>query len=153
EAIGIRLKAGRSFTDQDGRAAQQAELEAAAAAQERAKALPAGSPPPPPAPPPARARSVIVNKRFAKTFWPGVGLQDVVGKRISFNGDTQPWIDVVGVTADVKHYGLERPMRPGIYFPAPQMAGRTNSMAVVVETAGEAEGVTSTVRNLVREID
>jgi len=153
EAMGIRLKAGRSFTDQDGRAAQQAELAAAAEAEKRAKAQPAGSPPPPPAPPPAAARSVIVNETFAKTFWPGVSLQDVVGKRISFNSDTQPWIDVVGVTADVKHYGLERPMRPGIYFPAPQMAGRTNSMAVVVETAGEAEGVTSTVRSLVREID
>ena len=87
-----------------------------------------------------------MNETFAKNLLARSEPPDVVGKRISFNSDTQPWMDVVGVTADVKHYGLERPMRPGIYFPAPQMAGRTNSMAVVVQTTGEAEGVTSTVR-------
>ena len=32
---------------------------------------------------------------------------------------------VVGIVADVKHYGLERPMRPGVYRPTTQVAGNT----------------------------
>ena len=58
---------------------------------------------------------VVVNEMFARTFWPNVA--DPVGRRIRGTYDKAPWITVVGVVADIKHYGLERPMRPGLYFP------------------------------------
>ena len=132
EALGIRLLAGRFFDEQDGRAAFKAEAGAA--------------------PPPAD-RSVIVNESFVRMAWPGIAPQQAVGRRVAFNDNTAPWINIVGVTADVKHYGLERPMRPGLYFPTPQMAGRTSGMAVVVRTKGDPESATSTVRQIVGEID
>ena len=58
----------------------------------------------------------VVNETFARTFWPGV--DDPVGRRFRNPSPQAPWMTVVGVAGDVKHYGLERPMRPGIYFPA-----------------------------------
>ena len=157
EAMGIRLKAGRFFNADDGVAAMQAEAEAAAARAAAAAAKPGVSSPPaqpaPPPPTPAADRSVIVNDVFVRTFWPGVSAADAIGRRISFNSSTPVWMNVVGVTGDIKHYGLERPMRPGLYFPAPQLAGRTSSMAVVVRTTGDPESAEAMVRPIVREID
>jgi predicted permease len=141
EAMGLRLKAGRFFDKTD---------------------VPWTPPPLPPGAtggsldnqPPGLAQQatvVIVNETAARTFWPGE--DHVIGKRIAFNGDKQPWITVVGVTGDIKHYGLERPMRPGIYFPATQLSGRTASMTVAMRTAQDPESLTTTVRSVVRELD
>ena len=95
------------------------------------------------------ARVAVVNETFAKTFWPGLG--DPVGKRFRSEGDAAaPWITVVGVAADVKHYGLERPMRPGIYFPN---VGRFNTMTVTIRTTGEPGAFTATARGTLHELD
>ncbi len=64
--------------------------------------------------------AIIVNETFVKTFWPGV--TDPVGRRIRGNSREAPWMTVVGMVGDVKHYGLERPMRPGVYLPLVQVA-------------------------------
>jgi putative ABC transport system permease protein len=96
---------------------------------------------------------VIVNDTFLRTFWPGATPADAIGRRLSFNGDDQPWLSVVGVTEDVKHYGLETPMRPGLYFPARQLSFRHGAMAVIVRTAGEPESLVPAARAIVGELD
>jgi predicted permease len=119
EAMGARLRAGRFFEAQDGRA---------------------NAPP-----------VVIVNDTFARTFWPGAA--DVLGKRMGFRGDA-PWMTVIGVTEDVKHYGLDRPMRPGLYFyPAPPLDIRTSGMYMVVRTTGDPAAFTPTARAIVKDLD
>jgi predicted permease len=95
-------------------------------------------------------RVAVVNETFARTFWPGV--EDPTGKRFKNPGNPKaPWITVVGVVADVKHYGLERPMRPGIYFP--MTAGRFGTMTVAIRTAGDPAAFTATARQTVRGLD
>ncbi len=147
DALGIRLLAGRAFDAQDGRALFKAEADQRAAQAEAQRAAP------PPLPPVQADRSVIVNESFIRMAWPGITPQQAVGRRLAFNDQTAPWINIVGVTADVKHYGLERPMRPGLYFPVPQQASRTGTMAVIVRTKGDPESMTNTVRQIVGEID
>jgi predicted permease len=91
----------------------------------------------------------IVNETFARTFWPGV--ETPIGRRFGSNGPDQPWITVVGYVEDVKHYGLERPMRPGFYFP---LALRPrNAMTVTVRTKGEPSAFIGTARRVVQELD
>jgi predicted permease len=94
-------------------------------------------------------RLVIINDTFARTFFPGVA--DPVGRRIRSTNDGAPWNRVVGVVADVKHYGLERPMRPGVYWPLAQSPPTT--MAVALKTAGDPEAITSAARLAMRELD
>ncbi|HYN06709.1 MAG TPA: ABC transporter permease [Vicinamibacterales bacterium] len=94
---------------------------------------------------------VIVNENFVRTFWPTE--TDVIGKRIAFNGPKNPWMDVIGVTGEVKHYGLEQPMRPGLYFPAQMLPERTGGMAVMIRTAGDPEAFTPTARLIVQQLD
>jgi predicted permease len=92
----------------------------------------------------------VVNETFAKTFWPGVN--DPVGKRFKNAGNPKaPWITVVGLAGDVKHYGLERPMRPGIYFPL--TVGRFNTMTVAIRTATDPGAFTTAARATLRELD
>jgi predicted permease len=94
-------------------------------------------------------RVVIVNETFVKTFWPN--LSDPAGRRIRGMGSNTPWMTVVGFVADVKHYGLERPMRPGIYLPLRQAPSLT--MNVAIRTTGDAAAVTPLARRVLGELD
>jgi predicted permease len=92
----------------------------------------------------------VVNETFARQFWPGV--DNPVGRRFRTAGNPEaPWFTVVGLVADVKHYGLERPMRPGIYFP--MSISRYNNMTVVIRTSGEPAAFTPSARAALRELD
>jgi predicted permease len=92
--------------------------------------------------------AVIVNEAFAKRFWPG---HEAIGKRIQHRGDKNPWMTVVGVAKDIKHYGLDRPMIPGVYIPFAHI--NMSQMAVVVRSSVAPESLTPSVRALVRQSD
>ena len=92
---------------------------------------------------------VIVNEAFVRTFW-GDGAS-VVGRRISFNSETPRWITVVGVAGDVKHYGLERPMRPGVYLPLADMPQPVLTLAV--HAALPPATIVPAVRDAIRALD
>jgi predicted permease len=94
-------------------------------------------------------RTVIINETFAKTFFPGV--KDPVGRRIRSTGDKAPWNRVVGYVEDVKHYGLERPMRPGVYWPLPRRPADT--MAIALKTDGDPDALIASARVVMRELD
>jgi putative ABC transport system permease protein len=94
-------------------------------------------------------RSIIVNESFTKTFWPGVA--DPVGRRIGNNSQNPRWMTVVGMVADLKHYGLERPMIPGVYVPLRQWPNTT--MAVAIRTSVDPESIAGPARAAVRELD
>ena len=90
--------------------------------------------------------AIIVNESFVKTFWPNGG--SAIGKRVK-NGEKAPWRTVIGVVHDIKHYGLEQPVRPGVYIPVPVLSG----MTVVLRTAGDPAAIGPAVRAALREID
>jgi putative ABC transport system permease protein len=60
------------------------------------------------------AAVAMVNQTMARQFWPGL---DPVGRRIKLgsNPENAPWITVVGVVGDVRHFGLEAEPRPELY--------------------------------------
>jgi putative ABC transport system permease protein len=94
------------------------------------------------------ALAVIVNETFARRFWPDA---DPIGKRMRYPGDDVPWMTVVGVTHDTKHYGLDTPMRPGVFQPYPQRAAET--MAIVVRSSVDPLSLANSVRRLVQARD
>jgi predicted permease len=117
-AMGIRLKAGRFFTDSEGREG-------------------VGNP-----------TVIVVNESFVRTLWPDG--QSAIGKRAR-QGARAPWMTVVGVVEDVKHYGLEQPTRPGVYVPIPRQVLSTVTLAL--KTSGDPAQLASTARAIVREMD
>ena len=92
---------------------------------------------------------VVVNESFVRTFW-GEGV-NAVGRRIKYNDPKDPWKTVVGVAGDVKHYGLERPVRPGLYFPLGRNS-RSNLM-MAIHTAGDPLAVVPALREVLRQMD
>jgi ABC-type antimicrobial peptide transport system permease subunit len=58
---------------------------------------------------------------------------------------------VVGLAEDVRHYGLEKPMRPGMYMPVAQYP--LDTLAVAIRTKGDPSAFVPTARAAIRELD
>lgn len=60
----------------------------------------------------------VVNQQLVRQFFPK---EDPLGKRVRWARDNQiNWITIVGVVADVKHFGLDVPEQPALYTPYAQ---------------------------------
>lgn len=92
---------------------------------------------------------VIVNETLARKHWPG---QDAVGKRFRIFGpiDRNPWLEVVGVVADVKH-DLNLPVTPEFYLP--QAQDPWSAMVLVARTTVDPTSLAATLRQQVWSID
>lgn len=57
---------------------------------------------------------VVVNEAFARHYWPD---GNALGKRIKYGRPDSgwPWMEIVGVSGDVRQFGLDRPVEMGIY--------------------------------------
>jgi hypothetical protein len=49
---------------------------------------------------------VVVNASMARTFWPH---QSAIGRRVRPGGPKTPWCTIVGVIADIRNAGLDKP--------------------------------------------
>src|SRR5215813_676901 len=92
---------------------------------------------------------VMVNEAFVRKHWPS---QDPIGKRIRFYGSLEeaPWMEVVGVIADVKHE-LDLPVTPEYYLPHAQ--NPWNAMVLVARTSVQPSALASALRQQVLAID
>jgi len=98
-------------------------------------------------------RVVVVNETFARTRLGGVDA--AVGQRVAV-GTSQPtrddrWITVVGVTRDVKHYGVDEAMRPGVYLP--WMQNPIGAMQVAAVYDGSTADAVATARRVTASLD
>jgi putative ABC transport system permease protein len=91
---------------------------------------------------------VIVNESFGNRHLPG---QEVLGRRISFNGTKGPWKEIVGVVRDSKYVSLHEPPTPFMFVPLPQ--NHETGMTLLVRSHGEPSAIVASVRNNVQAID
>ena len=97
---------------------------------------------------------LIINEALARKYFPN---ENPIGKRVRPGFSTIPVNDengrreVVGVVADVKHYNLQDPPAPEIYFAQAQMPLAT--MTVVARTATEPRGLVPAARDVVKSLD
>ncbi len=76
---------------------------------------------------------MLINETMARRHFPG---EDPLGGFVSMPMGGRR--EVVGVVADLKHYGLDREARPEMYLPYDQMP--FSGMTVVARTHGKPEG-------------
>jgi putative ABC transport system permease protein len=106
---------------------------------------------------------IVVNHKMAEHYWPG---QDPIGKRIRIGTPETPtpWLDVVGVVADVKENSPDAPTKEQWYQPVEQVEKSVGSLGsptdvngnggfIALRTAIEPGQMANVLRSAVREID
>jgi len=100
---------------------------------------------------------VLVNETFAKYFWRD---ENPVGKRIRYPG-AKDWFQVIGFLRDEKHYGLDQPMKPGVFLPYSEAvrisdwrdARAFQQMSVVLRASLDPATLVGPAREILRELD
>ena len=95
-------------------------------------------------------RVAIVNRELAARYWPG---ESAIGKRLKIGSlqDTNPWLTVVGVAENVRHFGLESDPERELFLPYAQSAWLV--MTIVAKTVGEPLSWRTTLRDIVKRTE
>jgi putative ABC transport system permease protein len=98
----------------------------------------------------------MVSQTFASRHWPGVS---AIGRAVQIV-ESQPSapMEVVGVVADVKQFGLDGPPTADLYVPLPQMpASQANPVAArttwVLRTTGDPRALVNRLPAIVHGVD
>jgi putative ABC transport system permease protein len=90
-------------------------------------------------------RVALINEALVRKHFPN---ENPLGRHILTGG--RP-VEVVGVVADAKLYGLDSPIEPAIYVPHMQVPG--DSMGLVIRTEGDPAALASAVRREILKLD
>lgn len=102
-----------------------------------------------------RENVALINESMARAYWPD---RPALGGRFKMgNAPQSPWITVVGIVGNVRHNGLEAPIKPKFYRPYGQFHQSTGSpsrnLTLVVKTAGDPMALAPSVRAVIRDLD
>lgn len=91
---------------------------------------------------------IVIDERTAATFWPG---EDPIGARVRVHERTH---EVVGIVADVRHFGPGGEVRPMVYLHAPQEGwnGITRGLALVAR-GSDAGALVVPIRDAVARVN
>lgn len=97
----------------------------------------------------------LVNETFAKRHWPDA---DPLGKRIRIGFDSDAWLTVVGVVADIRLIGIGTGAPPTVYRPLRQaglalMRVGVTTQALVLHTRTAPHDALPAVRRAIHDVD
>jgi putative ABC transport system permease protein len=94
---------------------------------------------------------VIINRAMARAYWK-TG-ENPIGRRLKLGParSENPWRTVVGITEDVRHFGLDSDAQREIFLPYSQAAWPT--MTVVAKTVGDPLAFQSALRDVIKRVD
>jgi predicted permease len=97
---------------------------------------------------PAAPGIAVINEQMAKHLWPE---QSAIGKRVSIEGPTGPWLTVVGVVRNTRYNPLGERVPDFMYLPFAQHY--RSEMILQVRTAAATPTLATTLRELVHSLD
>jgi predicted permease len=89
---------------------------------------------------------VLISDNFAREYWGSAAA--AIGKRIRSNPN-DPWSEVIGVVADIRHDGVDRPAPSTVYWP--QRSVRSVTFMIRGPRAG-TEGYAAEIRRAVASV-
>ena len=96
----------------------------------------------------------IINETMARQYWPN---ETAIGKRFK-NGPVDsrhPWLEIVGVVADVRQMGVDKPAKAEMYFPYRQIKSHAfyAPRDLVIRSTVEPSSLVAAVRGAVHAVD
>ena len=96
----------------------------------------------------------IINETMARQYWPG---ENALGRRFKI-GDPDsdlPWMEIVGIVADIRQMGLDEPVKAEMYFPYQQITHNPWFIPrdLAIRTSGDTSNLVGSVRQIIREVD
>jgi putative ABC transport system permease protein len=91
---------------------------------------------------------MVISESFARAQFDSV---DPIGQRAAFNWDMDGFQEIVGVVADVKHYGLDDGPQPMVYVSYLQRT--LDGGEIVLSTTGEIAPLFAAARDVIRRLD
>ncbi len=93
-------------------------------------------------------RVAIISETLAQQQFPH---EDPLGKRINITNGPDAWREIVGVVADVKHYGVDKETPAESYEPFAQVP--FSNITAVIRTTGDARALHNSIRSQVFAVD
>ncbi len=92
---------------------------------------------------------VVINAAMARTFWPH---ESAIGRRVRpYRRGLKLWCTVVGVVADLKNGGIDKPAGTELFIPYRLSAG--SEPDIVLRTSGDPLSVAAEARRVIASID
>ena len=95
----------------------------------------------------AKARVVVVNEVFAKTFFSG---QHPIGRHFQLGGDD---LEIIGIVKNARYSSLKQEIPPVCYIPYSQSLRFTGQMTYELRAAGDPLALSESVRRMVSQAD
>lgn len=92
--------------------------------------------------------TVVINQTMARTFY---GNESPIGRRIRRGGNDR-WRTIVGIAADVKNAGVDKPTGTEVYFPYAQADG-VRGVYLLVKTSGDPRSIIGALRSQIVQLD
>ena len=96
----------------------------------------------------------VINETMARQYWPG---ENPLGRRFKLGGPDetdQPWIQIVGIAADLRQMGLDEPVKAEMYLPYQQVDHPWfMPRDLAIRTNGDPSSLVGAVRQIIREVD
>jgi putative ABC transport system permease protein len=99
-----------------------------------------------------RTPVAVISESCARTQFPG---QDPIGQHIQVDkrDDRKPWPEIVGITGDVRQYGLDEAPDSAVYLPFPQMEEPRGWGSLIVRATLSPTQIEAEVRRAMQEVD
>jgi predicted permease len=93
---------------------------------------------------------IVINQAMARRFWPN---EDPVGKRIKLGhyDSKEPWLTIVGVAGDVRHWGLDQEIKPEFFRAYPQAGWPW--LTVVAKTLTAPASLVGPIKKALTKVD
>ena len=92
----------------------------------------------------------VINRTAAGELFPG---EDPLGRRIMIGPSNAAPRRIVGIVGDVRHHGLDVPVRYQVYVPQAQWAWAETAMTLIVRAERDPASLARPVREIVASID
>ena len=92
---------------------------------------------------------VVINETMAAAYWPG---ENPVGRRMRIRNFGERQREIVGVVADIRHFGLDEEAQPELYVPFEQ-AQMVSAYSFTIKTTSDPVSLINPAREAILSVD